>query len=273
MYKIFLSSRNRLAVSSKCIAALKNHSVLPHQIYVYDNLTNYKILEHFVYWGMLYEQGIISQVCFTTKESTFNAFSKAAAWNLFGLQHEQDPQKDSYDFLVLLDNDVIVAPGWDKLIYDAWKEIELKKMSNIKIVTNYEWPEGISDTTKIENIAGREAITGKLSGSTLWSMRTNFFKDVGFLKIRHLVGLDKKHDQMYWDLLLESAKGNNYVLGLKGEFAFHCGRDAGSICNTLVKNKGKTDQEKLDLIKFEKAEEFIDSMSFEEFYKHLKERR
>ncbi len=47
MYKIMLTVRNRLSVTKKAIHALKYHSKIPHQIYIYDNLTNYKLDEHF----------------------------------------------------------------------------------------------------------------------------------------------------------------------------------------------------------------------------------
>jgi len=47
MIKICLTVRNRLALTKKCLLSLKKHSVVPHQIYVYDNLTNYKLDEHF----------------------------------------------------------------------------------------------------------------------------------------------------------------------------------------------------------------------------------
>ena len=119
-----MTCRNRLAVTCKAITALKKHSVLPHQLFVYDNLTSYKVPEHFLYWAMLYEKGLITQVTFNTKESTFGAFSKATACNMFGLQHESDPQKDKYDFLVFIVK-IRINPTkgvkslnlWDKINY------------------------------------------------------------------------------------------------------------------------------------------------------------
>ena len=54
MYKIFLSVRNRLSMTMKCLTALRKHSVLEHQIYVYDNCTNSKIKEHFMFFSLLY---------------------------------------------------------------------------------------------------------------------------------------------------------------------------------------------------------------------------
>ena len=56
MVKIFMSVRNRLGITKKCIEALKKHSKLPHQIYVYDNETNYRLRDHFDYFADLYER-------------------------------------------------------------------------------------------------------------------------------------------------------------------------------------------------------------------------
>lgn len=268
MYKIFFTVRNRLSITIKAITALKKHSTIPHQIYVYDNLTNYKTPEHFVYWSMLYEEGLISQVTFTTKESTFNAFSKASSCNMFGLQHEQDPKKDSYDFLVFLDNDVIVTPGWDTILLKAWNDVKNMKMHNIKIIGQK--PGGIMNHSKLDKkIAGYNAIVGKNGGSGLWSVRNNFFTDIGYINLSRLIGSDKRHDSTYWTLIERSTQGKNYIIGLETKLGIHCGKIAKSVCNVLNKNSNKKEDEKKKLIMFEKEEKFIDDMSFDEFYKFI----
>ena len=106
MIKIFMTVRNRLAITKKCIAAIQKHSTIPYQLYVYDNQTNYKLDEHFKYFSKLYNKGLVTQVVFNTNASTFNAFSKAASCNMFGLLHQQDPEKNKYSFLLILDNDI-----------------------------------------------------------------------------------------------------------------------------------------------------------------------
>lgn len=264
MIKIMVTVRNRLAVTAKCITALKKHSVLPHQIYIYDNLTNFRIREHFMYYAILYEKNLITQVTFNTADSTYHAFSKASACNVFGLTHEQDPKKDKCNFLVFLDNDIIVTPGWDQVLSDAWADVKKLNYNNIKVIGQL--PGGIKNKEVIPNkIAGRTAKIGKLGGSGLWSVRPNFFRDVGFLDISQLVGFDKKHDQMYWQILEKSSGGKSYILGLDFKLGIHVGRMVGSICNRLTSNKGN--KNKLELIKFEDAEKRIDSMNFDEFYK------
>jgi hypothetical protein len=255
-------------MTRKCIHALKAHSTLPNKIYVYDNQTNHLLKEHFAFFYKLYSSELISQVTFTSTDSTFNAFSKASTCNFFGLQHEQDPKKDTYAFLLMLDNDIIVTPGWDKKILEAWKYINKNKLNHIKIVGQI--PGGIKYRTEPEITINEEirAKTGKLGGSGFWAVRPNFFRDVGFLNLGQLVGHNKKHDQMYWRLLEKASGGKPYIMGLKTELRFHCGKQAGSVCNVLTRQK---DNKKLsELIKFEHAENKLAKLSFDDFYEIIK---
>lgn len=266
MIKIFMTVRNRLAITKKAIQAIRKHSRLEYQLYVYDNQTNYRVNEHFEYFAKLYQKGQIAQVTFTTTPSTFNAFSKASTCNFFGLQHEQDPNKNKYDFLVMIDNDVIVTPEWDIKLKRAWKYVTKNKMGNVKVIGQL--PGGIKHRDKAQHkIGDMIGRMGSLGGSGLWSVRPNFFTDVGFLNLGMLVGHDKKHDQQYWSLLSRAAHGNRYIMGLREKLGLHCGRRAGSVCNRLTRNRGNPDKE--NKILFEEQEEKIDSVDFDTFYKTI----
>jgi hypothetical protein len=270
MIKIFISVRNRLGITKKCIEAIKRHSKLEHHIYVYNNATNYRLDEHFEYFGKLYKNGDISQVTFTTEQSTFNAFSKASTCNFFGLQHEQDPNKDKYKFLVIMDNDIIVNRKWDLKFKAGWEYITKNKMKNIKALSQL--PGGIKgfDSTIHKIIGDIEARCGKLGGSGLWSIRPNFFRDVGFLNLKALVGQHKKHDQLYWRLMEQASGGKPYIMGLKMKVGYHCGPLAGSVCNRLTSGANNPKWKK-DGIRFEEADKKIDKFSFDEFYKLILE--
>lgn len=260
-----MTVRNRLATTCKSIAALKRHSVIPHQIYIYDNSTNYKIQEHFIYWSMLYERGLISQITFTSNESTFNAFSKASTCNFFGSQHEHDPKKDEYDFLLFLDNDIIVTPGFDEVLCKAWKDVNALKLNNVKIIGQL--PGGIKCKVNLDHlIGGVKACLGTHGGSGFWSVRPNFFKEIGFLDLKHFQNLHKRHDIEYWYKISQYTQGKEYILGLQHKLCIHTGKISGSICNILSGNRFFSDKEKEDLIKLEESEKIIDQMSFDEFY-------
>jgi hypothetical protein len=270
MIKIFISVRNRLEITKKCIEAIKRHSNLPHQIYVYDNATNHRIAGHFNYFAEMYAEKQITQICFTTEDSTFKAFSKASTCNFFGQQHEQDPQKDTYDFLVMLDNDIIVMPEWDSKIKQAWKYVTKSKLNNVKVIGQR--PGGIKNVeATVHKFGELTAKIGRLGGSGLWSVRPNFFRDVGFLNLKALVGHDKKHDQLYWQLMQKASGNKSYIMGIQTKLGVHTGPVVGSVCNRLDRNRGNP--KKGDLIRFENKEQKLKSMTFEEFMDLIKERR
>jgi len=268
MIKIFLTVRNRFAITQKCLESIFRHTRSTYQIYVYNNQTNYLIGDHFKYMLKLFNKGLLTQVTFNTDASTFNAFSKASACNMFGLQHEQDPEKNSYDFLLMLDNDIILTPDWDQHLIRAWNYVNKKKLNHIKVIGQL--PGGIKAKNEVHNIT--EDLLGKagmLGGSGLWSVRPNFFTDVGLLPLKTLVGQNKRHDQLYWQLLQKASGTRNYIMGLNKKLGIHCGRVAGSVCNTLTKQKDKNTA--LKNICFEESDEKIRNIEFKEFYKNIQD--
>ena len=266
MIKIFISVRNRLAITQKCITAIKRHSKLKHQIYVYDNASNHLLQDHFMYFFHLYNSKQVTQVTFTTEESTFNAFSKASTCNFFGQQHEQDPKKDSYDYLVMMDNDIIVTPDWDEKLLKAWNYVKKHNLNNVKVIGQR--PGGIKhvDPKVYEIDKGLNGRIGVLGGSGLWSVKPNFFRDVGFLDLKRLVGQDKKHDQLYWQMMQRASGGKPYIMGLVTKLGYHCGPIAGSVCNRLTRNRGAN---KCEVIKLEGNEKQVSSFDFDTFYKKI----
>lgn len=268
MIKIFISVRNRLEITKKCVEALERHSTIPHDIYIFNNCTNYKIREHFEYFYNLYINKLIVQCTFNTTNSTFNAFSKAVSSNQFGQLHMMDPNWKNYDFLMILDNDIIVFPNWDKILKNAWddiKKFELDKQ--IKVIGQL--PGGIKAKKLLDKkIAGYDAKIGRLGGSGFWSIQPNFFHDIGFLDINKFIKCEKRHDQEYWNKLENKSKGKDYILGLDTTLCYHCSKLTGSVCNSLTRYKN--DKNKLDKIKFEDAEKKIGNMSFDEFFGYIK---
>jgi hypothetical protein len=187
------------------------------------------------------------------------------------MQHEMDPKRDKYDFLLCLDNDVFVLKKWDLRLKATWNHIQSKKLKNIKIVGTL--PGGIKNRVETISVVpdklwGR---LGRLGGSGFWSVRSNYFSDVGFLPIKQLVGHAKKHDQLTWNLCQRATKGQPYILGMKPKLAIHVGRFCGSVCNRLTRQANAPEKQKLDAIKFEENEAKIDAQTFDEFFKSCME--
>lgn len=262
MIKIFMSVRDRLSITKKSIEALYQHSKLPFQLYIYNNCTKDKLKEHFEYFYNLYKSELITKLTFNTEVSTFNSFSKAVACNEFGRLHLDDPNRKDYDFLLLLDNDIIVLPEWDTTLKEAWNDVNKLNLKNVKIISQY--PGGIKHNTQANNLIGKcKAEIGKLGGSGFWSVSPNFFRDVGFLDVSLLVGFHKRHDQNYWQKLNIVTNGQPYIMGLHKKLCIHCGKLAGSMCNTLSNGGVKNLERQKEM--FLKSESTIDAMGFEEF--------
>jgi len=210
----------------------------------------------------MFKEGLIHQITFNSKQSTFNAFSKAVSFNQFGTLHNQDPNKNSYDYLLLIDNDMIMMPKWDLKLKKSWESVQKRKLNDVIIIGQY--PGGIKHTTEIpKGLGGMKAKIGKLGGSGLWSFRTDFFDKIGFLDLKQLVGKNKTHDQRYWAKIEKYTHGKPYIVALHDKLAIHCGKLGGSVCNVLTRDKSKQSVEK---IKFKKQDRKIDGMSFDEFY-------
>jgi len=267
MIKIFLTIRNRLAITLKCLDAIRLHTTVPYQLYVYENQTDYLIEEHFKYMMKLYLKSRATQITFNTDASTFNAFSKASACNSFGAQHEQDPEKDKCDFLLILDNDIILTPNWNEHLSVAWKYVRKNKLNNVRVIGQL--PGGIKHKSEQCQL-GPDMIgkLGFLGGSGLWSVSSDFFRTVGFLNLKELVGHTKRHDQLYWQLLHKSTSGKPYIMGIDKKLGIHCGMLCGSVCNTLTRLKGKKVKTN-DCIKFEESETAIRGLGFQEFFDQI----
>jgi len=267
MFKIVICVRNRLGITKKCIESICRHTKLPYEIYIYDNLTNYRLHEHFIYFHKLFQKKIIHQYTVNSNISTFNAFSKVVALNQFGHNHQMDPNKNKYDFLVFLDNDMIVTPDWDLYLDEAWKKIKTNKIPNIKIVTQY--PGGVKFVKPLKfTIRNSETMSGKLGGSGFWAVNQDFFDTVGFLDCKLFIGKNKKHDQIYWRKLNKISRNKNYIMAIKANMVIHAGGLAGSVCNTL--SKSKNDKKKLEKVKFKEVDSKIESLLFDDFYNGIK---
>jgi hypothetical protein len=190
----------------------------------------------------------------------------AVSFNVFGRQHEEDPKKDSCEFLMVLDNDIILLPNWDKNLIIAWNYINKNKLNHIKIVGQL--PGGIKRKDSVQHKFGEtEGAVGQLGGSALWSIRPNFFREVGYLDLKQLIGQSKRHDQLYWQQLAKSTNNKPYIMGIKQKLGIHCGSIAGSVCNKLTTLRN--DPKKFEKIKFEESEEAIDKMDFDTFFKSI----
>jgi hypothetical protein len=119
--------------------------------------------------------------------------------------------------------------------------VKQKKLKHIKVIGQI--PGGIKSRKEKHQInKNMLGFAGTLGGSGLWSVQPDFFRTVGYLNLRQLVGHDKKHDQQYWRLLQASSPGKPYIMGVNKKLGIHCGKQAGSVCNKLTRNSNRKDK-------------------------------
>lgn len=269
MIKIMVTVRNRFEITKKCIEALIRHTKIPHHIYIYDNLTDYRIEDHWNFFCNLYKEGKIAQFTCNTNRSAFNAFSKVIACNDFGKHHQMDPNKNKYEYLLFMDNDMFVLPNWDITLRRAWADVKKLRINNIRIISQL--PGGTKNRKDFPHkISGCKAMVGFLGGSGFWCVKSNFFEEVGFLDVSKLVGHNKKHDQTYWYKMSRLNKGKPYILGLDTIMVLNCGGSiSGSMCNLLTRHKRDPKLKQIIIDRDKEKDEHIGSVSFEDFYKEI----
>lgn len=263
---VFMTVRNRLSLSEKCIEALYKNTSSDIHLFVFDNCTTHNIDGHFTYFSYLYKQGKLQKYVVNTLISTFNAFSKAMSFNEFGVYIESLPDKSIYDFLLCLDNDMIlVEKDWDLIIKEAM-EATSKKIPTLEIWAQY--PGGCSGHDYTIPIKGQDTTIrlGINSGSGFWCIKPDFFSRVGLIEPELLVGINKRHDIELWSKLNELHKGKPYVCAIKIPMALHFsyfnGKDL-SICKPTRNDPSK------EIIHHD-VEKLVNSMSYEEFIEFIK---
>jgi len=264
LIKIFLTCRNRFHLTRFCIQALYKFTHQPFQLYVYDNLTDYLVRDHWGFFCSLYEKGLITKYVANTRHSTFGCFSKAVAWNEFGHIHMMDPLWDTTDFLLCLDNDILVTDGWDLVVSSIWSSLkESEWYKYIHVVTQW-YGSKLGQKNKTE-LNGYTCHLGTHTGSGFWAVKPTFFLDVGFLDITKFIGLNKKHDQFYWQMMLEKNQGLPYICGVEHMLFYNCGWwGTKSLCNTLTVCPDSD-------VSFSEEEDKLSQMTFSEFYSAVQE--
>ncbi|KKK73581.1 hypothetical protein LCGC14_2892410, partial [marine sediment metagenome] len=188
------------------------------------------------------------------------AFSKVVASNMFADQHKGDPKGGECDYIVCLDNDMIVTPGWDSRVNLIWRAVidKPRVLGNTKIIGQI----GImsKQQTLVDIGENERVVIGKKGGSGFWVVLPNFFEEWGRLNIRHFIGKHKGYDGAYW-AQIEKTHSGVYTAGIDGRpLVYHCGDMVGSVCLRLEEGQVPTSEIA------QRADEQLGRMDFAEFY-------
>lgn len=260
---VFITVRNRLAITKKCIESLYLNTNRPIHLFVFDNCMSTRLDEHFIYFCNLYKVGRLQKYVVNTVTSTYNAFSKAMSFNEFGLFIESHPNKNEYEWLLCLDNDmIIIQKGWDDYIASMFNEVDKHEGNTIQIVTQY--PGGVSGSDHMfGNIKVRVGVNG---GSGFWNIRPDFFSKVGLLEPEPLLGISKRHDIHYWEKLNKFSRGQPYTVAIDLPLALHVAYCNGmdlSVCKAIRNDHASN-------VDFESFDALVEGLQYDDFLEWIK---
>ena len=257
---VLLTARDRLILTQKTIESI-NKSTTKFKnidIYVFDNLSN-PSEERMLIFSRLLKDEKIKYYSYDTPSSLTNCFAKAIAFNrwinMMKTSHEiryLTGSETMNDYFILIDNDFILGPGWDKYFLEAHKKL---KDSEPNIHYLVKFPGGIP------KIALNESITNKYTfnvdnenfdviascwggGSGFWFFDFNQMLNLewDYEDIIKTHGIYKKQDSTTW-FMIRRRKGENinFVAGIippkkDDPLVLHIGESLKcSMCNILTR--------------------------------------
>ena len=254
MIKVFLSVRNRLGLTKQCLEALRRYTKAPLEIYVFDNLTEPRLLaEHAAFFADKILRGEIAQYVINTAASTHGSFSLCAAATQFADQYARDA-RGTCKMILQLDNDVIVEGGWDSSVRLIWDAVKKAGIDTVQYVSPFVW-----GSHKTDVMVGEVPVcVGLMGGSAFMAMQPDFYSTIGMPEPRLLRGKCKGYDRwLGWHI--EAKIPESYAATADLPLATHCGPLVASICNRLHNGEEAYSPE------IEEHDRAIGEMSFEDF--------
>jgi len=278
--RVMISTRERLEYTIKCIQALERFTKNDLEIFLFDDRSKENLAERFQYYKYLVENNKIAHLEILPSDSkiSFNTFGKAVSWNIFGYISSFMFPEQYFDWILLIDNDIIVRKeGWDTKLIETWRRInQYKELKTIQVVTQA--PGGImGEKLEFDLEDGYKIRVGSAGGSGFWFLKKDYFKNMGLLPLKFLIGKSKGHDQLSWQLHQLRTNSRRYVAGLWDKLALHIGHNR-SICNYLTWGREKKtapgDKIRADRIKeaIEKEENKLKQISLDEVIKKYDKR-
>ena len=276
--RVMVSVRERLEYTILCLQALERFTKNDIEIFLFDDRSQENLTERYQYYKYLVSNNKIAhlEVLPPNSKVSLGTFGKAISWSIFGfICNFMFPKQYRYfDWIMLIDNDIIVRKeGWDLRLIETWKKIENhpELSKTIQVVTQA--PGGImGEKLEYDLEDDYKVRVGSAGGSGFWFLRNNYFEKMGLLPLEYLIGKNKGHDQLSWQVHPLKTNSRRYVAGLWDQLALHIGHNH-SICNYLTWGKQKKtapgDKIRADRIKasIKKEENSFKHMSLDEVIK------
>lgn len=288
---VCLPTRDRIILTQKTIDSLLSFSSVFKNIhiYVFDNLscTN---KERILYFYQLLEEGKIKYYSHDTSVSLTNCFGKSVIFERWlnmmmnDYNIKQSKMLDNKNYYLLIDNDVIVGPNWDKYFLSASEFIEtsgkekllyffiqypggVPKIHRDKIFTKY-----IVQNKYLNNKNYELTSYGSGGGSGFWFMNTKQLMMMNSLWNYRMISDThnqfKKHDTSTWFAIKKKHGAIKYTAAIKAEqpLVLHLGGVIGSICNVLTSKQNYDEKRVVMNLK----EETLKNLSILEIFEKYK---
>jgi len=272
MYRlcICMPIRDRKHLTIKAIESIwKNTTKVAKKninIYAFDNKSDLSDERAAMFYNLL-KQDKIKYYSYDTSESTYNCFGKAVTFQRWikmmiterNMYSTISPGLDGYrTFYVLMDNDMLLGPGWDEYFISAAEQVERIQPDTHMLIKS---PGGVPESCrqdpqyKIKNVFDGSDISIQPGigggGSGFWFMTYNMLNKVMWddRDLKYTFNVDKRHDSTTWRLIHDKngiCKYNAAVVPPSEDnpLVLHLGGRIGSICNQLVKGKYNGDVKK-----------------------------
>ncbi len=296
MYRlsVLMSSRDRTIFTQKTIESIHINSKIFNDIniYLFDNYSDIDT-NRLNMISKLLNNNLIKYYSYDTNTSSCNCFPKAIGFKRwvtmmiddYNIRLNFKSNINTVDYYVLIDNDMLVGPGYDEYFITASEKLKSVE-PNLHYLVKY--PGGVTKnsinygyTYEMENKFQTNDKFNVISanfggGSGFWFMSYEQLLKLqwGYDQLKNTYNSFKKHDTTTWNMIKEK-NGNIRYVGARAApkpksnpLVIHLGGIVGSICNALTKKDRDYNKLKPEFILKEKD---IENMNCNDIFDKYKE--
>ena len=182
--KICLTIRNRLAYTKKTIQSLRENTPREeYELYIFGNMSDRELEEQWTYLRRLYQRKHVDGIVINTETSTMGRWSKSWAINqCIRLCELQDNASRHWEWLVIIDNDMVIRKPWLDTAKKVYMEAK-SKYPSVMVCSPWDDPNPEHPVVAKENYAGVPVKIKRGNGAGCWLVHREFLTKIGLAKI------------------------------------------------------------------------------------------
>lgn len=180
---IFMTVRNRAYVTRQTLEDLRRNSGRAFDLHLYDDRSEEDLPGLWEIYGNLVESGQVSNLVMNRRIPSGVPWGKSYALRQFLASTEATIPAENRQFVVILDNDVELRPGWLSTCVETLLDSE-SIARNLTVASPWDDPHYPRFGTAC--IGGRVVHIQREHGAACWVTRWGFFKRHGLPDLTHL---------------------------------------------------------------------------------------